>query len=128
MSAGAKMGQDSWDFYTGYEGEPELTFLRLAPDGRVAQIRMWIGHFDQIMEHVKPGPQGWTGLALPYHLEAGWYEEDPWSLAQPAEAAAQLSEVDAALLDAESAEVLRRLVRLLHDAAQNREQVQVRYA
>ena len=121
------MSQDFRDFYVGYEGEPELVFLSTTSDGAVTRLRMWIGHFDQIMQHVKPGPEGWTGLALPYHLETGWYEEDPWSLARPDEAAEQLSQVDAGELDAETADVLRGLVTLLQEATRMKSKVDVHY-
>ncbi len=60
-----------------FEGEPELT-IELVRDGQVEQrIRMWIGWFDWLIGRISPGPSGWTGLALPYHLDEGWQETSP---------------------------------------------------
>jgi hypothetical protein len=73
---------DVLDFYSGFEGEPELA-VSLEINGQVEQVvRIWIGYFDQLMHKVLPDAGAWTGLALPYHLNTGWYDSSPrpWRL------------------------------------------------
>jgi hypothetical protein len=43
-------------------------------------VRMWSGHFDALMSKIEPDGGRWTGLALPYHLQEGWYVESPWKV------------------------------------------------
>ncbi len=43
------------DFYSGFEGEPEITVDLLASDGVRCRVRLWEGHFDAIMRNATPG-------------------------------------------------------------------------
>jgi hypothetical protein len=51
------------DFYFGFEREREFGVVSSGPAG-TSRVRLWEGHFDTIMSHVQPGPDGWRGLAL----------------------------------------------------------------
>ncbi len=50
------------DFYTGYEGEPEIIFYFENSDGQQTQLKAWIGYFDSIMSAIQPVEKGWEGL------------------------------------------------------------------
>jgi hypothetical protein len=78
------------DFYQGYEGEPELIVELRVARGRKATVRAWNGHFDRLMVLVPPSPEGWTGLALHYHLHTGWQEEHEWVDPDPADTVSKL--------------------------------------
>lgn len=60
------------DFYEGFEGEPE--FIATLKDAHTVVLSGWIGYFDGVMARVKPGPDGWEGIAAHYHLNTGYYE------------------------------------------------------
>jgi hypothetical protein len=66
------------DFYRGFEGEPEIRFVAKGAVGPDREVRIWVGYFSTIMDRIVPEGDGWTGLALPYHLCEGWYEDDGW--------------------------------------------------
>lgn len=66
------------DFYSGHEGEPEIVITRHLEGTRRSTIRMWACHFDEIVSSISPGPTGWRGFTMAYHLHTGWYDEDCW--------------------------------------------------
>ncbi len=109
------MSSSSKDYYSGFEGEPELTFTR--SDGAV--FRVWEGFFSWIMAAVDPGPNGWHGLARPYHLLL--WDENPYDVTDLPESVAQLREVSPNRLDQDARDqlllVLSDLVEFLEEAA-----------
>ncbi|MES2638741.1 MAG: hypothetical protein V4850_04645 [Myxococcota bacterium] len=90
------------NFYQGFEGEPELIVELRVARARKATVRAWTGYFDELMALVPPSAEGWTGLALHYHLCTGWQEENEWIDPDPADTRSKL---DAArdLLSSETA-------------------------
>ena len=74
------MNDKIFDFYTGYEGENEIQFIRISPDGKKEIIRMWDGLFDDFMMKIRPEQGGWTSLAYYYHLIEGWNDGSPWEI------------------------------------------------
>lgn len=108
------------DFYEGFEGEPELQFVAAdATGGAVDTVRMWIGHFQAIVDKLNPGPYGWTGIALPYHTHTGWYEEDSWRVPDLDELGAQWNGIAPSSLGATEKEAHRAVADLI-DAARSR--------
>jgi hypothetical protein len=68
-----------FDFYSGFSGEPEYIITSDA-----MRIRAWAGYFDEVVRTLEPGPEGWVGIALAYHMCAldqdprdGWLDPDP---------------------------------------------------
>ena len=55
---------NSIDYYTGFEGEPEVIFTRRRLDGESqSQIRLWVGYYDDMIEQIPPGKNGsWKGI------------------------------------------------------------------
>ena len=115
------------DHYRGFEGEPEIQFVRHLPDGRQIILRMWDGYFDAIMNLVEPSVDGWNGLALPYHLDTGWYEESPWEVKNLSEVSDQVCEIDESLLDQQVQSVLEDMRSLLGQALEAGDHVFILY-
>lgn len=106
------------DFYSGFEGEPEVRFAAVGCDGSEGEsVRLWEGYFDALMQKVAPEASGWTGLALPYHLHGGWYDRSPWPVPDVAKVLSQWRGIDARSLgpphDEAHAAVLQLLSRAL---------------
>ena len=100
------------DYYAGFEGHPELQFVAVYKTEAKA-FRMWMGWFDDIMNHVLPKGGAWTSLALLYHLEEGWFEKSPWHLVEVAEAIIQLQVAYESLLRGESKNICAELIAFL---------------
>ncbi len=66
------------DFYSGFEGEPEIRFELRRVDEEVTGVRIWDGYFYSIMAEIHPEEGRWTGLALPYHLCE--LDDEPWKI------------------------------------------------
>lgn len=66
------------DFYTGFEGEPEIVIAHLIDGKPNSEVRAWEGYFDRAMSLVSPGASGWSGVALHYHLLTGWDDGRRW--------------------------------------------------
>lgn len=66
------------DFYTGFEGEPEIVIEHVIDGKQISVVYAWIGYFDRVMGLIPPGPSGWSGVALHYHLLTAWESEPRW--------------------------------------------------
>jgi hypothetical protein len=60
------------DFYTGYEGYPEVHFTLNFGGSPIERIATWDGFFASVMANAVPLDGRWCGLALPYHTFQGW--------------------------------------------------------
>jgi hypothetical protein len=104
------------DFYSGYEGEPELVF---ALQGFPSEaLHAWEGYVDAVLRAVPPGPEGaWEGLLLPYHLAIGcWGNEKETAVVDLPLLAAQLSAIDASDFWPEAARFHQTLQALIRRA------------
>jgi len=116
------------EFCAGFEGEPEISFVSFVPGGNmVASVRMWVGYFDSIMSTLKPSDNGWTGIALPYHLGEGWYEGGSWTVPDINALISQWSQVDLDSLKHPEREVHFAVAELLTDAKHQGAEVRVLY-
>ncbi|OPH62161.1 hypothetical protein BC351_02720 [Paenibacillus ferrarius] len=102
------------DFYTGYEGEPEIIFYFENFDGQKVQLKAWIGYFDSIMAAIQPTKNGWSGLSYYYHTDTGWFEETPWRIPDLGDALNNLQSVNKTELDQETLTVYQSIFELLH--------------
>jgi hypothetical protein len=116
---------DVHDFYAGFEGEPELRFVRGYASEPRETIRLWSGYFDELMRHACPVDGAWRGLALPYHLDEGWYSESPWPIPDVAEAARQWNEMDVGAATPDARRVHAAIGALLATAMREAEPVVV---
>jgi hypothetical protein len=113
------------DYYSGFEGEPEIIFLQKNNTDEEI-LKLWIGYFDKIMSQVSPGPNGWEALALYYHLHTGWYENDNWRIPEIKEA---LSQIETVRLSDKNVELIKKeLESFLRKAMLNRVDVFIRYS
>jgi len=112
------------DFYSGYEGEPEIQFVKVSVNGDHKIIRIWSGYFDDIMAQFVPSQQGWSGLAYYYHLAIGWYEESPWQITHLDEIKTQFCNlsIENCRFD-KSRAVYKEICDLLREAIENNESV-----
>jgi hypothetical protein len=87
------------DFYTGFEGYPSITFTIKAKNvddiqTQSLKIEIWDGYFNNLMQLIQSNEQGnWDGLALYYHTDTGWYNEENWPLDNVQLAIHQLSAI-----------------------------------
>jgi hypothetical protein len=114
------------DFYSGYEGEPEIRFVKKDTGGEES-LRLWIGYFDRIMHQVKPLPDGWHELALHYHMATGWYDEENWKIPNLADALSQLATVRASDLDDSTTKVKQACESLIARAIDENSAVFIQY-
>lgn len=105
------------DFYSGFEGEPEIRFTLKAPTGEERVLRLWEGYFEELLERIDPVGGCWTGLALPYHLHEGWYEDAPWRVEDIEAIARQWIDIVVADLSTETQAVHAAVLGLLAQAA-----------
>ncbi|WP_262028278.1 hypothetical protein [Microvirga sp. Mcv34] len=115
------------DFYSGFEGEPEIRFTYAGKDGSQRAVRIWIGYFDAIMNRVEPDNGIWRGLALPYHLNEGWYVENPWQIPSLNAVIDQWQSVDIEALKDTAQAVHIHVLALLKDAHAHNAVVWIEY-
>ena len=96
------------DLYSGFEGEPEIVIELRRPDGTTATIHVWLALFDEMLNHIEPGPSGWSGITLTHHMAIGWDDGDWWTDPDPKDTLAKLEGIaDACAAGGESVRVLR---------------------
>ncbi len=115
------------NYYSGYEGEPEIQFIRVTGDGQRFILRIWVGFFDNIMMSIKPVANEWTSLAYYYHLVEGWHDESPWKVPDIGAAISQFRDIDVASIDKNSQEVLYDICEMLLVAEAANESVFIAY-
>lgn len=114
------------DFYTSFEGEPEITFRRADP--AESYLHAWYGYFSQVLEQVEPGSEGaWQGLAGHYHLETGWYEQSTFEVQDVPLLASQLAAIDAAVFEPATQRFYNTLVAFVEQAAAAHEKLFLTY-
>lgn len=101
------------DFYSGFEGEPELQFNFMVED-KIKRFAVWTGYFDAIMEEVSPSTQGWSSLAYYYHLHEGWYDDANWQIPNLTEAIRQIQGLK---MDGLVEEVRKELIEFMQEAS-----------
>lgn len=115
------------DYFSGFEGEAEITFVRKDAQGDELAFTLWYGYFYEIMEPIEPGPTGWTGLALPYHTVTGWYDDNDWLVPNPAEVAQQLDAVERGMLKAPASQILDELVAFIREGIEAGDALHIQY-
>ncbi|NUP13546.1 MAG: hypothetical protein HOW73_46510 [Polyangiaceae bacterium] len=115
------------DFYTGFEGEAEVRFVLRAAGTDQRIVRLWIGYFDTLMETVQPENGEWTGLALPYHVRAGWYDQSPWRVENLNEVLEQWRRIPTFGIDPQCERAYRAVLDLLTEAANTGSEVWIEY-
>ncbi len=108
---------NSIDYYTGFEGEPEVIFTRRSLDGESqSQIRLWVGYYDDMIEQIPPGKNGsWKGITKDYHLLEGWRDSTDRQCADTQLLLAQLQAIDPAKFRLESSKVHAELISMVSD-------------
>lgn len=103
------------DFYSGFEGEPEIRLVLRVPGEADTLLRMWVGYFDALMAEIQPEDGQWTGLALPYHLHEGWCAGGLWKVPDLREATAQWERLPLARLPQACHDVFLAVLKLMRD-------------
>jgi hypothetical protein len=112
------MNIDESNFYTGFEGEPELVFSQVVNDHKKI-LRLWEGHFDTIIQYASVSKDGnWKGLAYYYHLCSGCWSNDQenWQIPNTIEALVQLQEIKIQQEDTQIAIIYDALIEFLKEA------------
>jgi hypothetical protein len=107
------------DFYSGFEGEPEIIIELKGPDGPIETIRMYYGYFRDVMTLIEPENGEWTGLALPYNLCEGWYDVSFWRVPDTKEALAQWEKIDERKIPDDSRVVYQAVRDLMREAVKS---------
>ncbi|MFA5839038.1 MAG: dihydroorotate dehydrogenase (quinone) [Candidatus Margulisiibacteriota bacterium] len=113
------------DYTVGFEGEPEIHFI-LNSQGFSWIIKLWEGYFSAIMDPIETGPNGWTGLALPYHTLSGWNKDEKWQIPNLTEVIEQLSNIEPKRFHDPSHRILLEIIDLLSLARKNNQPVFIR--
>ena len=107
-------------YYDGYEGEPNIQFIKESIDGERTVLSLWSGYFDDIMHQFEPAASGWVGLAYYYHLAIGW-EEEIWEIPDPCMALTEFKSVNSDKLRFdESSNVLSAICDLIASAIEGK--------
>ncbi|PSK93127.1 hypothetical protein [Taibaiella chishuiensis] len=115
------------DFYSGFEGEPMITFVfKSSP---LEKIDMWTGYFDRLIDLGEPDEHGcWQGLALYYHTDTGWYDEAEWQIPDIPQIIAEFDSLDTSACDNAIIEELRTaILNFLKKAHERNKPVLIRY-
>lgn len=114
------------DFYAGFEGEPEVTFVRT---GKIEySLQAWDGYFSQVLEKIKPGVDGdWHGLTLYYHLGTGWYDNEEFDVEDVQLFATQLAMLDTSVLEPATFRFYKALLLFVQEAIRNNDKLLIRY-
>jgi len=65
--------QTDYDFYKGFEGEPEFVISLMADPKRTVHI--WAGYLDDIFAKTEFSNDGWIGMTRDYQELRGAFEE-----------------------------------------------------
>lgn len=116
---------ERYDFYTGFEGEPELLISSKDFRGEVKVVmNLWIGYFDSIMNLIPPNSKGkWEGVPLHYHLLSGWDGNLEYKCNDANLFAAQLQAIDRSKLSIEEKEIHGRLLNMLRESVARKEHI-----
>ena len=110
-------------YYKGYEGEPEIQFIKGSTEGARTILSIWGGFFDDIMSQLKPTSSGWKGLAYYYNLAIGW-EDDTWEIPNIQSALVEFqSIISNSFRFPETSEILSAICDLLASAVKENQKV-----
>jgi len=116
----------STNFYTGFEGEPEVTLVRVGAEEHM--LKAWDGYFSQVLDAIEPGSDGkWQGLTLYYHLGTGWYDTEEFEVENPLLFASQLLALDTSSLDPTTLRFYYSLLAFVQAAVAQRQELLIRY-
>lgn len=109
----------SIDFYSGFEGEPEITIAQFDVEGKTVFIlRTWIGFFDAVLRKIKPQNGEWAGIVKHYHLETAWNEET-WKCDDLTLLFIQLSKIDTVDFDEKEKKFYHAFISCVEHAVQS---------
>jgi hypothetical protein len=99
------------DFYTGFEGHPEiLILLKNKDDSPFCELKTWIGYFDSTLKKIQPNNGNWEGIALHYHMETGWYDGE-WECDNLSQLFRQLLNINKVNLDSKEQQFVEAFFR-----------------
>lgn len=114
------------DYFTPYAEPGELTFVRRSRAEELVFI-LWEPIFGAFMDAVTPTETGWTSLALMYHMDKGWYEDEDWQVPDPAKALAQLEALHREQLSDQEREILDELSAFIRQGIQAGDELHIQY-
>jgi uncharacterized protein (DUF2267 family) len=125
-----------FDYYSGFEGEPEITIIQRSKKGHnVAILKLWIAYFNTIIELIDPNDKGhFEGVTLHYQLVTGWHDE-PWECDDIELFLKQLESIEENKLNESppesiervSLDVLRKLKSILENAIHSKDKIVIEY-
>lgn len=118
-----------FDFYSGYEGEPEFSVIQKSSIGVVKiTIKMWIGFFDSLIEPIMPNSNGeWEGIILYYHTNINWFDNSPWNNEEKILFVQQLESFDNHHLDIQTQNILEILIMVFKDSIDSNDEIYFEY-
>lgn len=128
-------------YYDGFEGEPEIQFIRVSKKGEKHILSLWHAYFEIIMHSIIPidfNENQLSGLAYIFFKREGWYDESPWQMPDIDDAIKQLKNYDSNNLTDDEKEslgnvlddipqVLEDIIKFLDDAKRLNEIVYISY-
>lgn len=67
------------DYYTGFEGEPEIVFS-VQFEQKTFEFKMWIGYFDSILSNVNLINNINNYFFYLYSVHEGWFDNSPYEI------------------------------------------------
>lgn len=65
---------DNYDFYVGFEDEPEIIFK--SDDPNIPILHIWDGYLDDILREPSLDGKGWTRFTRDYHQCEGAFDDN----------------------------------------------------
>ncbi|MBR5155409.1 MAG: hypothetical protein IKW62_02865 [Clostridia bacterium] len=104
---------DKLDFYSGYEGEPEIIFELIKNNNSIKTVHIWDGHLLFIVEKAVKTDIGWKGIAGAYY---NGDMDDVWEFDNLRECLDDLERTDISTEDNETQMVYYALIDLFKEA------------
>ncbi len=104
---------DILDFYSGYEGEPEIIFEMIKDNNCIKAVHIWDGHLLFIVEKAVKTDRGWKGIAGAYY---NGDMDDVWEFYNLRECLDDLEKTDISTEDNETQTVYYALIDLFKEA------------
>lgn len=101
------------DFYSGYEGEPEIIFELIKNAKKIKTIHIWDGHLLFIVEKAIKTEFGWKGIAGAYY---NGDMDERWTFDNLYECLEDLEKIDISTEDKETQTVYYALIDLFKEA------------
>lgn len=122
---------DNYEYYNGFEDEPELTIY--IPNADYPALHVWMGYIEDIFDNAIVSDNGWKGLTRDYQEDKGVFssENGCYTIANATDTEEYLNDLlqyqGTSFQYSETQKILEILIDLFRDATQNKSTVVIKY-